>query len=57
MNKFINDAVIISGKTGKYPFIIANTDSSGKGGTPGGAYLILNQKLIFFSLTLLVSMV
>ena len=28
MNKFINHAAMISEKKGKYPFIIANTDSS-----------------------------
>ena len=32
-NKFINHAVVMSGKKGKHPFIIANTDSSGKSGT------------------------
>ena len=33
MNKFINHVAMISDKTGKYPSIIANTDSSDKGGT------------------------
>ena len=33
MNKFINDAAMISKKKGKYHFVIANTDSSEKGGT------------------------
>ena len=34
INKFINHKTIISGgKKGKYPFLIANTDSSSKGGT------------------------
>ena len=33
MNKFINHAVMTSGKKGKYPFIIANTGSSVKSGT------------------------
>ena len=33
MNKFIKYAAMISGKKGKYLFIIANTDSSGKSGT------------------------
>ena len=33
MNKFIKYVAMISGKKGKYLFIIANTDSSGKSGT------------------------
>lgn len=33
MNKFINFKVMISEKTGKYPFLIANTDSLDKNGT------------------------
>ena len=32
MNKFIAHKMIISEKKGKYPFLIANTDSSSKGG-------------------------
>ena len=32
MNKFINFKVMISEKTGKYPFFIANTDSLDKNG-------------------------
>ena len=32
MNKFIAHKTIISEKKGKYPFLIANTDSSSKGG-------------------------
>ena len=32
MNKFINHAAMIEDKKGKYPFIIANTDSSDKDG-------------------------
>ena len=32
MNKFINHAAMIEDKKGKYPFIIANTDSGDKGG-------------------------
>ena len=32
MNRFINHAAMIEDKKGKYPFIIANTDSSNKGG-------------------------
>ena len=42
MNKFINHAVMTSGKKGKYPFIIANTGSSVKSGT--NWYSILNTK-------------
>ena len=49
MNKFIDFKSMISEKTGKYPFLIANTDSSETRTVHiGGAYLILNQKLIFF---------
>ena len=33
MNKFIDHAAMISETKGKYPFAIANTDSSSKGGT------------------------
>ena len=33
MNKFLNHSAMISSKKGKYPFAIANTDSSEKGGT------------------------
>ena len=33
MNKLINHLAIISSKKRKYPFVIANTDSSEKGGT------------------------
>ena len=32
MSKFINNSAMISSKKGKYTFIIANTDSSEKGG-------------------------
>ena len=32
MNKFINHAAMIEDKKGKYPFIIANTDSNEKKG-------------------------
>ena len=32
MNKFINHVAMIEDKKGKYPFIIANTDSIDKGG-------------------------
>ena len=54
MNKFIDFKSMISEKTGKYPFLIANTDSSETRTVHiGGAYLILNQKLIFFFLIFL----
>ena len=33
INKFINHSAMISAKEGKYPFVIANTDDSQKGGT------------------------
>ena len=33
MNRFIDYKTMMSEKNGKYPFIIANTDSSDKGGT------------------------
>ena len=49
MNKFINHKMMIYEKKGKYPFLIANTDSSGKEELTGGAYLTLSQKTdIFF---------
>ena len=49
MNKFINDAVIISGKTGKYSFNFANTGSSSKGGTHWWSVLDIEPKTdIFF---------
>ena len=33
MNKLTDHKMMISEKKGKYPFLIANTDSSSKGGT------------------------
>ena len=33
MNKFINFKSMVSEKTGKYPFLIANTDNSDNDGT------------------------
>ena len=64
MNKFINHSAMISSSKGKYPFIIANTDTSEKGekecsekGHIGRVYLILNQKLMSFSLILLELMI
>ena len=50
MNKFINHAAMISEKKGKYPFIIANTDGSSKGGTHWWSMLDIEPKtdIIFF---------
>ena len=49
MNKFIDHAAMISEKKGKYPFIIANTDSSSKGGTHWWSILDTEPKTdIFF---------
>ena len=48
MNKFIDHAAMISGK-GKYPFIIANTDSSDKPGVHWWNILDIESKTnIFF---------
>ena len=52
MNKFIDYKSMIFEKKGKYPFLIANTDSSDK----KGAYWTMNQKNTFFSLIHLVLM-
>ena len=49
MNKFINHAAVISGKRGKYPFVIANTDSSAKSGPHWWSILNIEPKSeIFF---------
>ena len=49
MNKFINHAVMISEKQGKYPFVIANADTSEKGGTHWWSILDIEPKTdIFF---------
>ena len=49
MNKFINHAVMISEKKGKYPFVIVNTDSSEKGDTHWWSILDIEPKTdIFF---------
>ena len=49
MNKFINHAAMISAKEAKYPFIIANTDDSSKGGTHWWSILDIELKNdIFF---------
>ena len=52
MNKFINHAAIISEKKGNYPFIIANTDSSSKGGARWWSILDIEPKngIFFFDL-------
>ena len=49
MNKFINHAVMISEKQGKYPFVIANADTSGKGGTQWWSILDIEPKTDIFS--------
>ena len=50
MNKFIDDAAMISEKKGKYPFIIANTDSSENVGTHWWSILNIEpeQDIFFF---------
>ena len=48
MNKFIDDASMMS-DNGKYPFVIANTDSSEKGGIHWWSILDIEPKTdIFF---------
>ena len=51
MNKIIDHKLIISEKQGKYPFIIANTDNSSKGGTYWWSILDIEPKadIFFFS--------
>ena len=49
MSKFINHAAMISEKNGKYPFVIANTNSSSQGGTHWWSILDIEPKTdIFF---------
>ena len=49
MSKFINHSAMISSKKGKYPFVIANTDSSEKGETHWWSILDIEPKTdIFF---------
>ena len=49
MNKFIDHAAMISEKKGKYPFVIANADSSSKVGTQWWSVLDIEPKTdIFF---------
>ena len=51
MNEFINCAALISGKKGKYPFIIANADSSGNSGKHWWSILDIEPKTdTFFSI-------
>ena len=46
MNKLIDHAAMIS-ESGKFPFVIANTDADYKLVFTGGVYLTLNQKMIY----------
>ena len=54
MNRFIDYKSMISEKMGKYPFIIANTDSSDKNGTHWWSILDIKPKTDLFFLTCLV---
>ena len=47
MNNFINHAAMISEKKGKYPFVIAKTDSSEKGGTHWWSIIDIEPKQDF----------
>ena len=50
MNKFVNIAAMISGKKGKYSFVIANnTDSSEEGGTKWWSILDIEPTTDIFS--------
>ena len=51
INKFIDHASMISQKKGKYPFVIANTDSSSNGGTHWWSILDIKPKtlILFFN--------
>ena len=44
MNRFIDYKTMISEKKGKYPFIIANTDSSDKDGTHWWSIMNIESK-------------
>ena len=44
MSKFINNSAMISSKKGKYPFVIANTGSSEKGGAHWWSILDIEPK-------------
>ena len=54
MNKFINFKSMISEKSGEYPFLIVNTDSSDKDGTHLWSILNIKPKieLLFFFIRL-----
>ena len=49
MNKLINHAAMIEDKIGKFPFIIANTDSTDKKGTHWWSILDKDPKNDIFS--------
>ena len=50
INKFIDNTSMISHKKGKYPFVVANTDSSSKSGTHWWSVLNIKPKTnILFS--------
>ena len=57
MNRFIDYKSLISEKKGKYPFIIANKDSSDKAGMHWWSMLDIEPRTDLFFLILLVSMV
>ena len=48
MNRFIDYKTMMSEKKGKYPFIIANTDSSDKGGTHWWSILDIEPRTDLF---------
>ena len=50
MNTFIDHAAMISSKREKYPFAIANTDSSNKQGTHWWSILDIETKADYFFL-------
>ena len=51
LDKFIDHAAIISDKRGRYPFVIANTDSNEKSGTHWWSILDIEPRtdIFFFS--------
>ena len=57
MNRFIDYKSLISEKKGKYPFIIANKDSSDNAGMHWWSMLDIEPRTDLFFLILLVSMV
>ena len=48
MKRFIDYKTMMSEKKGKYPFIIANTDSSDKGGTHWWSILDIEPRTDLF---------